>query len=138
MKRCPKCGVEKSLDQFYGDRNKSGGRKPECKSCSTNMQRTYRQTQKGKTAHMKWKYGITLDEYDQIREQQFGVCAICGKPETAKYPDGTIRRLSVDHDHETGKVRGLLCSRCNQGIGLMEESTATLASAINYLIRAKS
>ena len=64
-------------------------------------------------------------------EKQNGVCAICGNPETAT-SHGTIRRLSVDHDHETGEVRGLLCSKCNFALGLFY-SEGLLNSAKDYL-----
>lgn len=62
-------------------------------------------------------------------EEQHGVCAICGKPETkpnAKY-------LAVDHDHKTGEVRGLLCNNCNRALGLLQDNTEVLQNAINYL-----
>ena len=70
---------------------------------------------------------MTLEQYDQLFESQGGVCAICGRIDS----DG--RRLSVDHDHRAGKVRGLLCGKCNRGIGIFDEDIIKLQSAINYL-----
>jgi len=64
-----------------------------------------------------------------MEQAQGGVCAICGKPEAT----ARTKRLCVDHCHETGKVRGLLCSHCNRAIGLLGDSCAILASAITYL-----
>jgi hypothetical protein len=81
---------------------------------------------------LKRKFGITLEEYDRrLEEQNFG-CAICGQPETSTYK-GTVRRLAVDHDHETGEIRGLLCGSCNSGIGLLKEDPEILLAAVDYL-----
>lgn len=74
-------------------------------------------------------YGITLEDYDEMLEWQGGGCAICGSP----VGDGVGRRLSVDHDHETGEVRGLLCSRCNAGLGMFQDRQDLLLRAVEYL-----
>jgi len=79
-------------------------------------------------------YGIDEAKYQEMLAAQGGCCAICGNPPTA----GRSRRLFVDHHHATGKVRGLLCHGCNTAIGLMEERTDRLASAIAYLNRTGS
>lgn len=64
---------------------------------------------------LQTRFGMTLEEYDELFDGQGGVCAICG----GSNPDG--RRLAVDHDHETGEIRGLLCYRCNRYIvGIIE------------------
>lgn len=76
---------------------------------------------------LKRRFGITSDEYDSMLESQGGVCAICGEA------DPTGRRLAVDHNHETGEVRGLLCIRCNRGIGNFKDSPALLQAAAEYL-----
>ena len=72
------------------------------------------------------KYGITSEEYQSLYKLQGGVCAICFRP-----PNG--RMLSVDHDHETKKIRGLLCDNCNHGIGVFKEDLTVFYSAIAYL-----
>lgn len=77
-------------------------------------------------------FGITATEYDAILARQGGVCAICGQPET-RVVHGKLTRLAVDHDHETGAVRGLLCYFCNTGIGLFREDASILAAAIKYI-----
>lgn len=82
--------------------------------------------EKGRAKHLERTYGLTLAEYDEMLESQDGVCAIC------KEPCATGRRLAVDHDHDTGTVRGLLCSRCNLGIGYLKNAV-NLAQAITYL-----
>ena len=81
---------------------------------------------------MRIKYNLTIEKYDQLFKSQNGVCKICKKPETA-IKNGTLARLSVDHDHVTGAIRGLLCSKCNHGLGNFEDSIENLESAINTL-----
>lgn len=72
-------------------------------------------------------FGITAAEYDAMSEAQGGTCAICRRP----CPTG--RRLAVDHCHSTGKVRGLLCAKCNRALGMMDDDPGLLAAAIEYL-----
>lgn len=74
------------------------------------------------------KYGLTLDAYNAILLTQNNACAICKIDASSD-----IRALRVDHDHITKKVRGLLCHRCNTGIGLLRENPETLKAAIEYL-----
>lgn len=79
-------------------------------------------------------YGITSIDYKELLEKQKGLCLICGKPErTRKNNCDSLRNLAVDHCHTTGRVRGLLCRACNTLIGLAEEDTNTLRSAVDYL-----
>lgn len=82
---------------------------------------------------MRSTYGMELNEYDLMLEAQAGVCAICGGEEVKRHRDGTLWALSVDHDHKTGRVRGLLCSACNVGLSNFRESTEALTAAIQYL-----
>jgi len=89
---------------------------------------------KHKNSILKRKYGITLKEYEQIFKAQNGVCAVCGNPENQidkRY--GTKKRLAVDHDHKTEKVRGLLCMNCNCLLGKIQDNPTLLRSVINYL-----
>lgn len=70
---------------------------------------------------LKTHYGITQSEYDEMNVRQKGLCAICGQKETAQgRREKAPRRLAVDHDHTTGKIRGLLCVKCNRGLGRFE------------------
>ena len=73
------------------------------------------------------KYNLSLEDYNNLLEKQNYVCAIC------KNKCSTGRSLAIDHDHNTGKVRGLLCGRCNRGLGLFEDEINILESALNYL-----
>lgn len=78
------------------------------------------------------RYGVTLAEYDALLAAQDGVCAIC-KKKCSKHPN-----LSIDHDHATGKVRGLLCSACNIGIGSLREDPMIAQAAADYLRKHKA
>lgn len=84
---------------------------------------------------LSWKlkhFKLTIEDYNNLLKQQNGVCAICGQSEIKKIKN-TPCRLSIDHDHQTGKVRGLLCSKCNTGVGLFDNNCVLLNKAIEYL-----
>lgn len=74
-------------------------------------------------------YGLTPDEYAAIVRAQAGLCAICCQP----LPETPGRDLNIDHDHATGRVRGVLCGTCNRGLGQFKDSIELLEAAINYL-----
>jgi hypothetical protein len=82
--------------------------------------------------HRLRKYGLTQEQYDAMVKAQNGVCKICKQPET-RVIRGQVPLLSVDHDHATGKVRGLLCYACNHALGLFKDSVKTMKRAIRYL-----
>lgn len=88
----------------------------------------------GRNKRFKTRYGITAEEYDKMYESQKGICAICG---VFKLPAGTGHKngdkLVIDHNHFTTKVRSLLCSNCNIGLGLFRETKEYLLKAIAYL-----
>lgn len=79
------------------------------------------------------RYGITPKDYDSLFEKQKGVCAICKKVELSENQYG-VKRLCVDHNHATGKVRGLLCHKCNLMLGYAEDSYCRLISGVYYLV----
>jgi len=86
--------------------------------------------------HRHWNlrktYRMTEQDYQKLFDAQGGVCAVCSRPETATRA-GKAMSLAIDHDHETGKVRGLLCGRCNTAIGLMSDSPEVLTKAAAYI-----
>jgi hypothetical protein len=88
---------------------------------------------RNRSYYLKTKFGITLEQYQEMFDAQGGVCAVCGKPETSKSNTGDDKLLAVDHDHKTGKVRGLLCHKCNAGIGHFDDNESLLDKAIRYL-----
>lgn len=132
------------MNDFYVNRKARDGRQSCCKACrraylAVNRERVRevataaarrRGVQPFRPAEQPSglaRYGLTQQQYDELLEGQCGVCAICGQGS----PDS--RRLAVDHCHQTGAVRGLLCHRCNMGIGLLADDPARVASALAYL-----
>lgn len=103
----------------------------ECKTCK----RALRDMPAARDRHLRNTYGISLTQYESLLGAQGSVYAICGVPEGL--PGG--RRgtaplsLAVDHDHASGHVRGLLCSSCNQGLGMFKPKASTLEAALRYL-----
>ena len=81
--------------------------------------------------HLKSIYGLSVEKYEEFIKKQSNVCAICEKPETAKFKD-KIKKLAVDHCSKTGKVRGLLCLNCNMGIGKLMHNPELLRKAALY------
>jgi hypothetical protein len=78
------------------------------------------------------KFGITPERYSELLKSQNGTCAICKQPETATRM-GKVKALAVDHSHQSGAIRGLLCADCNTGIGKLKENIDIFLSAIQYL-----
>lgn len=98
--------------------------------------REYRKNnpEKMKSIDLKKKYGFGIDTYYEKLKNQNYVCAICKRPEFAlDHRTGLPRNLAVDHCHETGEIRGLLCTNCNRGLGKFNDNINFLESAINYL-----
>lgn len=84
------------------------------------------------------KYGLRPEDFERMLEEQGGVCAICDQPETARSQWGSQpARLCIDHDHQTGANRGLLCRKCNRALGLLGDSIEGLARALAYLQRTR-
>lgn len=81
-------------------------------------------------AHLKRKFGISETEYYEMLKNQDGKCAICEKEEVG---DSRASYLSIDHNHESGEIRGLLCARCNRGLGYFRDDSKTLYNAFKYL-----
>ncbi len=141
-KQCSCCKKILSLDSFFPNKAQAGGYQSYCKDCNRETAKDwYRNSNKEKTkiasrrTMLKSKYGISIEEYQEILEKQNGVCAICGLAETViSNKKGGVDSLRVDHCHKTGTVRGLLCSKCNFGIGNFNDSMYLLTSATNYLL----
>ena len=127
-KICAKCGVSKTLDLFYKSKSGTFGKSGQCKDCTNKRHKENYCPQKAFAKALKGKYNLTIDDYDQLLLDQNGSCAICNGSET-----GHLGRFVVDHDHLTGKVRGLLCWSCNVGIGHLKDNPKILVSAANYL-----
>lgn len=81
-----------------------------------------------RTFHLRYLYGLTTEEFETLLHKQNGRCAICGTDKP-----GGKGQMAVDHDHATGKVRGLLCSSCNMALGIFGDSETLLVKALAYL-----
>lgn len=132
MKQCSKCGITKAKTEFYKEKRSKQGVQSMCKECF----KTWQQSDKGKLAsrkaHLQQQYSITLDDYDNMLQEQNHACAICGT-DVKDCEKGSGNHLAVDHCHTTGKVRGLLCASCNILLGKAKDSVTILQSAISYL-----
>ena len=95
--------------------------------------RKYYDSEKGRNHHLMRYHKITLKQYTEILLNQKGVCKICGLPETSPNGRGGIKPLSVDHNHTTEKIRGLLCSKCNIMLGVALDNPDILISGAKYL-----
>ena len=102
------------------------------------LKATYKNTreqQLSKDFQLQKMYGISLNTYIEMLKDQQGVCAICKQPETQIHKKtNSIMHLSVDHCHETGKVRGLLCKKCNMALGLLQDSLELIRNTEQYLL----
>lgn len=128
-KVCTKCKVSKPTSEYFKCKQQKSGLRPDCKSCnvkrSISWHRNNRLRSHGNS--IKYMYGISATTYAQMLALQNGVCAIC------KGTNKNGKRLSVDHCHNTNKVRGLLCHNCNMGLGYFRDTIDILKDAISYL-----
>jgi DNA-binding transcriptional MerR regulator len=152
MKTCTVCREAKDLVDFPPDKRNNDGRSSLCRTCDGKVKREWqaRNPEKVKAGHrrryqrhhdeiraqqvdsrLRHRYGITLEEYEEMLERQDGRCAICRRPP----PEG--KRLHVDHNHETGEVRGLLCSWCNTRL-IALENREWFEAAQSYLCAIRS
>lgn len=148
MKKCTKCEIQKPLIEFYN--HVKFGPRPECKECSKarnadnwkknkekidKKAREWQEANKDKLAtytrkqNLKRKYGLTIEAYEEMLKSQESKCAIC-----YQLSDKT---LAVDHSHETGIVRSLLCNPCNTALGLLKEDIKIIESMKKYIKKHK-
>jgi len=164
LKLCIKCKKRKPIKEFYKNKRRLDGLCAYCKACAKSYNVKYytihrkkmlrrsrkwnklnpekvakaiknygkvhpeKVKERGRNQHLK-KYKLTTKEYNRMVKAQGGVCAICGEPERMQ------RALSVDHDHFTGEVRGLVCSRCNSAMGFADDSPMRLRKMADYIER---
>lgn len=138
-KVCPRCGQEFPRE-YFGQRS-GGHTKTYCPPChkadgaeraaryrAAHPERGEVEKKHNRKATLKRYYGITVEEYDALLVAQGGLCAICRGPQTHGREN-----LDVDHCHATGRIRGLLCSHCNRGIGLLGDDPERMRAAAAYL-----
>lgn len=155
-KLCKDCNTVKSRHSFHRDQTATDGLNKRCKICNNKQSKAWRDKNKDRCKvrdrgrylnekvvspelrldrHFRYTYGITLDRYNELFTNQNGLCAICLQPESQEN-NGKRERLRVDHCHITRFVRGLLCSKCNTGLGHFKENIVSLERAIVYLTEA--
>jgi len=159
MKRCARCKIEQDISQFNKNGQQKDGRHVYCKSCvkkySSRFYQDNRDTiikreqsrraqdpQKFKDYNKRYRveyaeelrdkriskmYGLSLEEWSKLFERQHYRCAICQTDKSGK------KNWSTDHDHRTKKVRGILCSNCNNGLGRFKDNVESLLNAAKYL-----
>jgi hypothetical protein len=155
MRTCNKCKKPKALEEFSRDRNHKDGRTYDCKLCRAAKHRQWTKDNpekvketneryapyrkqyyqkpevklKHRKRHIEKKYNISYSEYEKMLDAQLSLCYICNRPE----PQERNEYLAVDHCHKTGKIRKLLCSRCNMVVGLLEENFAIADKIKEYI-----
>jgi len=155
-KVCSTCLIDKPVAEFGKQSVRADGLDIKCKQCHREKnQMRYADPEKRKRIQesgarwrernpdndanktLKRKYGITLEEYDRLFTAQGGVCALCKKPESVRRRkrDEGRERLAVDHCHDTGRVRGLLCFKCNTAIGALGDTEESAQRVVEYLAK---
>lgn len=135
VKTCCQCNVEKPLEEFSKNKRGLYGRHTKCKQCYSHYRRQYylhnkqRHQETGRRNHLQSKYGLSVKDYEEMIQACSGLCAIC----SGSADVGSTGGPHVDHCHETGRVRGILCGNCNRGLGLFQDRIEVLRGAIQYL-----
>ena len=141
LRKCSSCGIEKQLEKhFYKQAesraHRAGGYLTQCKFCVLEKNRISQASPKRKEKvwenKLQYRYGITKQDYNSLLTKQKNCCAICGTANPSS-KSKKHKYFSVDHCHQTGKVRGLLCATCNSAIGLLGDCPETILKASVYL-----
>ena len=117
LRLCSCCGERRLLSSFHGKKEKAS----RCRDCIS-------------ASFLRYRYNISLAEFNRLRDEQMGLCKICGAVlEISESSSLRTKNVAVDHCHSTGKVRGLLCGMCNKGLGCFSDNIASLEAAVLYL-----
>jgi hypothetical protein len=144
MKKCNCCAIEKNHQEFYG-----GSQETVCRSCiSINRKAKYRlerekvllrvkkyrteNPEKIRDTKLRQADGVGVAYFEEKLKEQNGVCGCCKKNRKTLWRGKEVR-MALDHDHETGKPRGILCIKCNRALGLLEEKQETILSLLEYI-----
>ena len=134
-RKCYTCKEEKPLEEFYRSKNEKYGRHGRCITCvkTRYLSDSAKESKKvyNRARSRRSGTGFTPEEFEQKFEEQGSRCAICGTDK----PTGKWKVFAVDHNHETGQVRELLCNECNRGIGLLKDNPDLLMKAAEYLFK---
>lgn len=149
LKICMGCQDPKEKAEFPRARGGKEGLSSRCRDCHAEARRGYRARHperskaadkayyarnkaKARAYQLQKLYGISVEQYEEMMQAQEGLCALCGKPPSGW---GKSRTLHIDHCHETGEVRSLLCTYCNTGLGKFNDNAELLRKAADYLER---
>lgn len=132
MKICTKCKLEQPLENFKKEKSNKNKHRTICKNCDVLRTKYWRRNHKENVRrhNLKQDFNLTEKEYNQMLKNQNSCCAICKTNQSL-----LKRHLAVDHNHKTGKIRGLLCGNCNTALGLLKEDMDNITSLIDYLIK---
>ena len=140
-KFCPKCKEIHPIARFYFN-ERLQRYDSWCRTCHSAQSRIARRTnytrERGRMENLKYNYGITVQQYEEMFVAQGGVCLVCGQPETVlNGHTKEVQSLHVDHCHKTGRVRGLLCQACNTAFGAMKEDPERIRLLLAYALKQK-
>jgi len=130
VKLCTWCKTEQPHSEFRADKRRKDGLRNECRSCARAYAARWARKNYTPQRAAKGKYGLSPEVYDFLMKAQDQRCAICYEPFDRSQHS---KRPCVDHDHETGRIRGLLCRQCNVGIGNLRDDPDILYAAMRYL-----
>lgn len=143
LRKCTVCKLEKPLEDYYNSSSdRKHGKGYRCKPCDKierekNRQKNSKGTKLGyRRRALMWKYGLTLEQYDELLLKQGGVCAVCGTNNPlgeGNSHDKLSFSFAVDHCHDSGRVRGLLCNACNRGLGFFRDNPQFVLQAFKYI-----
>jgi Autographiviridae endonuclease VII len=144
-KQCSKCKELKSYDDFHKNLARNDQLGSICKPCKKEEAHKYHhrkdRERNGQVVSrerlLRVKYNLTMEEYEELVSKQDNKCAICEREEISIY-QGKLKPLAVDHDHKTGKIRELLCCKCNFCLGGVDDNIEILEKAIEYLKKHKN
>jgi len=135
LKLCSKCSQELPLDKFNKDKSRFSGLSYLCRACTSNKHIEYFKSRKAREKHeaarYKRDYGLSQEDITRMMESQNNSCKICNCLITFEIKNPN--RAQVDHCHKTGKVRGILCRKCNLSLGTVKDSIPRLMKMIEYL-----
>ena len=120
MKKCSRCKEEKDEEYFGNNTASPDGKRPDCKSCRKDEHRVQ---------WLRITYGMSIEDYEELLHTQDNKCAVCRVDKKH-----LKQRMAVDHNHDTGAVRGLLCSSCNRGLGYFKDNPDFVLAGYKYLV----
>lgn len=133
---CEKCGRPFLEPLTHKGAKKGGNKKKFCsEACQKSVAGTRGWYRSGKERELQNMYGLTLEEFQRMYDEQDGLCAICQQPERQRGRGGAVRLLCVDHNATTGRVRALLCAQCNLAVGNFRENPMWFEKAAEYVRR---